>query len=114
MLPVRVTAFTWGDSITPATRLEPMSSARNKGGGKPACRTISSMASAQPVTLAECFSTPPLPAMRAGATKRNTCQNGKFHGITASTAPSGWKATKLFCASVSTVSGARKRSAFSA
>ena len=28
-------------------------------------------------------------AYNAGAAKRNTCQNGKFHGITASTGPSG-------------------------
>ena len=30
---------------------------------------------------------------RAGAANRITCQDGKFQGITASTAPSGWKKT---------------------
>ena len=51
-------------------------------------------------------------AIIAGMAKRNTCQNGKFHGITASTTPSGKKFTKLFPASVSTGSGARKRAPF--
>ena len=37
-----------------------------------------------------CFSSPTLPAISAGAAKRNTCQNGKFHGMMASTGPSGW------------------------
>ncbi len=63
---------------------------REGAGGKPASRKTSSMASAQPVTLLACLSTPTLPAISAGAAKRNTCQNGKFHGITASTTPSGW------------------------
>ena len=50
------------------------------GSGKPASRKISSMASAQPVTLEACLSRPALPAMSAGAAKRNTCQNGKVPG----------------------------------
>ena len=37
------------------------------------------------VTLEACFSRPTLPAISAGAAKRNTCQSGKFQGITAST-----------------------------
>jgi hypothetical protein len=36
---------------------------------------------------------PAFPAMSAGAAKRNTCQKGKFHGITASTGPIGSKRT---------------------
>jgi hypothetical protein len=52
--------------------------------------------------------------MRPGAAKRNTCQNGKFHGITASTTPSGLNVTKLLRASVAIGSRARKRAAFSA
>ena len=48
------------------------------------------MASAHCGTLEACFSSPTLPAISAGAAKRNTCQNGKFHGITASTGPIGW------------------------
>ena len=51
------------------------------------------MASAQPSTFEACLRTPPLPAISAGAAKRKTCQNGKFHGITASTTPSGRNAT---------------------
>ena len=31
-----------------------------------------------------------VPAISAGAANRTTCQSGKFHGITASTGPSGW------------------------
>ena len=53
------------------------------------------MALAQPGTFEACFRTPAFPAISPGATKRNTCQNGKFHGITARTTPSGWKVTKL-------------------
>ena len=49
----------------------------------------SSIASADCGTFEACLSSPTLPAMSAGAAKRKTCQNGKFHGITASTAPSG-------------------------
>jgi len=47
------------------------------------------MARALPGTFEACFSRPTFPAARLGAAKRNTCQNGKFHGITASTGPSG-------------------------
>jgi hypothetical protein len=43
--------------------------------------------------LDACFSKPTLPAASAGAANRTTCQNGKFHGITASTAPRGWNWT---------------------
>ena len=52
-------------------------------------RKISSIASAHCGTFEACLSSPTLPAMSAGAAKRNTCQNGKFHGITASTGPIG-------------------------
>ncbi len=41
-----------------------------------------------------------LPAIKPGAANRNTCQNGKFHGITASTTPIGLNVTKLLRASV--------------
>ncbi len=51
------------------------------------------MASAHCGTLDACLRTATLPAMSAGAANRNTCQNGKFHGITASTTPNGWYAT---------------------
>ncbi len=51
------------------------------------------MANAQPGTFEACLSSPALPAISAGAANRNTCQKGKFHGITASTTPMGWKVT---------------------
>ena len=47
---------------------------------------------AQPVTFEACLRTPAFPAMSAGAAKRKTCQNGKFHGMTASTTPRGGNA----------------------
>ena len=47
------------------------------------------MASAHWGTLEACLRSPTLPAISVGAAKRNTCQKGKFHGITARTAPSG-------------------------
>jgi len=49
-----------------------------------------------------------------GAANRKTCQNGKFHGITARTTPSGLKVTKLERASVAIISRASIRSALSA
>jgi hypothetical protein len=64
--------------------------------------------------LLECFKTPVLPAIRPGAAKRNTCQNGKFHGMTARITPRGSKVTKLLLASVWISSLARNSSAFSA
>ena len=93
MLPVSVTATTCGASTSDATREDGTSSARKAAAGRPASRSSSSIASAQPVTFEACFSRPTLPAMSAGAAKRNTCQSGKFQGITASTGPSGSKAT---------------------
>ena len=46
-------------------------------------------ARAQPVVFGECLSSAALPAMSAGAAKRSTCHSGKFHGMTASTTPTG-------------------------
>ena len=71
----------------------PIKRVRNTPFGNPACTKRSSIAIAQPGTFDACFNTPALPAISAGAAKRNTCQNGKFHGITASTTPSGSNAT---------------------
>ena len=62
---------------------------RNSPIGAPASRNSRSIARAQPVTLGECLSTAALPAERAAPANRSTCQNGKFHGITANTTPSG-------------------------
>ena len=88
-LPVRVTAATRGSAISRGTMRLGTSRVVNDPLGSPACRKTSSMASAQPGTFEACLSSPTLPAISAGAAKRNTCQNGKFHGITASTAPIG-------------------------
>jgi hypothetical protein len=72
------------------------------------------MANAQPGTFEACLSTAALPAINPGAANRNTCQNGKFQGITASTTPIGLNVTKLLRASVSTGSRASSRAAFCA
>ena len=92
-LPVRVTAAMRGSAMRPGTAAEPTSTVANSPGGNPASRKTSSICSAQRGTLEACLRMPALPAMSAGAAKRNTCQNGKFHGITASTAPMGRKCT---------------------
>ena len=89
-LPVSVTAATRGSSRTRLVCTEPTSSVWNAPSGKPASRKISSMASAHCGTMEACFSSPTFPAMRAGAAKRKTCQNGKFQGMMASTGPIGW------------------------
>ena len=88
-LPVSVTAATLGSSISAFTSREPTSSDRNRFGGNPASRKTSSSARAHPGTFEACFRTAPLPAIRAGAAKRTACQNGKFHGMIASTTPKG-------------------------
>lgn len=113
-LPVSVTAAMFSSSISNRTSAPLISTVANRSSGKPASRNTDSMARAQPGTLLACFSTPPLPAIKAGAAKRNTCQKGKFQGMTARMTPSGWKATKLLPASVSMSSWARNRSAFEA
>ena len=66
-----------------------MCSTPNTPAGNPAADSASAMTSAQRGTLLACFNTATLPAMKAGARNRNTCQIGKFHGITASTQPIG-------------------------
>ena len=94
-LPVSVTARMRGSAMTGSIAEPATSTVRSRPSGKPASRTTSSIASAHCGTFEACFSTAALPAMSAGAAKRMTCQNGKFHGITASTIPSGSKATML-------------------
>jgi hypothetical protein len=89
-LPVSVTACTRGSSMTRAAWSVSMNRDRNTPRGKPACVNTSSMASAQRGTLGACLRIPQLPAMTPGAAKRKACQNGKFHGMIASTTPSGW------------------------
>ena len=89
-LPVRVTAAMRGSWISAATSLDGTNRLEKAPSGRPARRNRSSRASAVCGTLDACFSRPTLPTMRAGAAKRITCHSGKFHGMIASTAPSGW------------------------
>src|SRR5204862_542359 len=53
-------------------------------------RETPSIANAHCGTIDACFRRPTFPAINAGAANRSTCQNGKFQGMTARTAPSGW------------------------
>ncbi len=113
-LPVSVAAATRSSSRMRATRDEPTRSVWNAPCGKPASRKTSSMASAHCGTFDACLSSPTFPAISAGAAKRNTCQNGKFQGMTARTGPIGRNRTNDRVAEAFTSSSARKRSAFSA
>ena len=88
-LPVRVTAAIRGSSISAATSLDSTNKLVNTPSGRPARRNRSSMARAVCGTLEACLRRPTLPTMRAGAAKRITCHIGKFHGMTARTAPIG-------------------------
>ena len=55
----------------------------------PRLQMTTAQAPFEPGTFEECFRTPTLPAASAGAANRNTCQKGKFQGMTASTGPRG-------------------------
>ena len=92
-LPVSVTAATRSSSTIGSICLLPTSSVAKRPSGKPLARKISSIFSATPVTFEACLSTIALPAMSAGAAARNACQYGKFHGMIASSTPSGRNAT---------------------
>ena len=90
-LPVSVTAAMRGSSIKLGDVLgldeevgEHARRAARPGGTGPR------VASAVWGTFDACFSRPTLPTISAGAAKRITCHRGKFHGMTASTGPSGW------------------------
>ena len=89
-LPVRVTAATRRSAMTAGTWSVPMSRVWNTPSGAPARRKRSSSSRAVRGTLGACLSRPTLPTITAGARKRATCQRGKFHGMMASTTPSGW------------------------
>ena len=92
-LPVIVTAAIRGSAsrraVVSPTVPSSTSRVRNSPLGKPASPSTASNANAQPDTLGACLSSPPLPAMRAGAANRVTCQKGKFQGMIARTTPSG-------------------------
>ena len=80
---MRSSAMTLPTSSIDAKRFVKMPS------GNPARRKTCSRKSAAPGTFEACFSTPTLPAISEGAANRTTCQSGKFHGMIASTGPSG-------------------------
>ena len=88
--PVSVAAITRRSRSTGSTREEPMSRVWKVPGGNPARANRSWMNSAVCGTFEACLSSPTLPAIRAGTAKRIACQSGKFHGMMASTGPSGW------------------------
>ena len=92
-LPVTVTAATRSSASTISTWPASISSVWKPPRGKPARRKSASMASAHWGTLEACLSRPTLPAIRAGARKRKTCQKGKFQGMTARMTPSGSQRT---------------------
>ena len=73
-LPVSVTATMRGSAMSPATGADSINAVAKSPSGKPATRKVFSMASAQRGTFDACLRIPALPAMRAGAAKRNTCQ----------------------------------------
>ena len=114
VLPVSVTARTRSSAMTGSTAAPGTRSTRRRSFGKPASRTASSIASAHWGTLEACLRRAAFPAMNAGARNRTTCQNGKFHGITARITPSGSNATRLSRALVATRSSARYAAACSA
>ena len=88
-LPVNVAATTRGSLRMASTLLAPMRSVWKAPSGNPARRKSASMARALCGTFDACFRRPTFPAISAGAAKRITCQNGKFHGITARIGPMG-------------------------
>ena len=88
-LPVSVAALTRSSSTTRCTCSDVISSVWNSPASNPPSTNACSMASAHCGTFEACLSNPTFPAMSAGAAKRNTCQKGKFQGMTASTGPIG-------------------------
>jgi hypothetical protein len=89
VLPVKVTARIRGSAISGSTSLPATKTARRKSSRPKASATIFPMAPAQPGTFEACLSRIVFPAISAGAAKRKACQSGKFHGMMASTGPSG-------------------------
>jgi len=106
-LPVSDTARTAGWAISAATARAGTSNEVTTPSGSPPSRNTRSIASEAPGTDEACLSATTLPAIRAGAAQRNSCQNGKFHGMMASTTPSGSQRTVLRLASLATTRGAR-------
>jgi len=88
-LPVSVAALTRGSRRMASTALDDTSSVWKQFSGKPPRAITSDRYSADCGTFEACLSRPTLPAISAGAANRTACHSGKFHGITASTTPSG-------------------------
>ena len=101
------TARTAGWAISAATARAGTSSEVTTPSGSPASRNTRSIASDDPGTEEACLSATTFPAISAGAAQRNSCQNGKFQGMIASTTPSGSQRTVLRRASLGTARGAR-------
>jgi hypothetical protein len=115
--PVSVAATTRSSRRTRSTCSLPMSSVEKTSAGKPARASTSSRYSAVCGTLLACLSSPTLPASSAGAAKRTACHSGKFHGMIASTGPSGCQRTyarPARTAAASTSSSARNAGPWSA
>ena len=89
-LPVRVTARMRLSRNSRSTTSEPINSVWKTPRGAPARSKTSSAYRAVWGTFDACFSRTTLPAMTPGAANRVTWNRGKFHGMTASTGPSGW------------------------
>ena len=81
--------------MTRRTRSVSISRVWNTPPGNPPRGRCPRCASAHCGTFEACLSRPTFPAISAGAAKRKTCQNGKFHGMMARIGPIGWKVTKL-------------------
>jgi hypothetical protein len=92
-LPVSVTAATRGSATIASMSLPATRSVSSTPAGAPHALKMRAISSAQPVTLAACLSSATLPAIKPGAAKRKTCQNGKFQGMIASTTPKGLNET---------------------
>ena len=87
--PVSVTAAIRGSPIRRSTCAASRRRFGQSPSGAPASRKMDAIASPQPGVFGACFRTNALPAIIEGAAKRKSCQNGKFHGMIASTTPSG-------------------------
>ena len=113
-LPVSVTARIRGSWMSGGTAELPRTRLWNTPFGNPASVNAPSISREHRITLLACLRRATFPAMRLGATNRNTCQNGKFHGITARIGPRGSYRTKDLDASVGIASSARNAAALSA
>ncbi len=87
--PVSVAATTLSSRRTDSTLCEPISRVWKVPAGKPARANRSCRNRAVCGTFEACLSSPTLPAISPGAANLIVCQSGKFHGMIASTGPSG-------------------------